>query len=809
MRNIIYFKIGIVLLLIYSSANAQRASEKSILAVAEKSMQSKNYYDALSKYKELLEFDENNISYLYNAAEAARLHGAYGASKNYYELVLKHKDNNTYPIASFYLGQVQQFQGDYQGAKTSFLLYRTEHANEDEYLMAYAEKEMNACEWAINQIAEQGKEIKCKRLGDEINSSYSDFAATAFGSDLRFSSERFENTFNTIKPKRMTSNFLLSKNEAAAQLVVNPKIVFPGKGLANASFSRDQSKVIFTVCEDLNDHDKRCQLYLSMIDKNGIWGEATKLPDFINVADKTTTQPSLGINYLTNNEVLYFVSDRDGGKGKLDIWYCQIDSSGAYSEPLNASGINTIEDDVTPYFHSESSSLYFSSRGYLGFGGFDVFSSTKNKSSWTSPNNLGSQINSSYDDVYFTLGPSDKAFFSSNRTASKFIDDINEVCCLDIYEATMPKCDVKLKVLIFDALTLTDLNGATVKLTEIGNPDFVPIELKYDSTNEYHIPLDCNKEYRLDVSKPEYTSESLTFLSGRPIDFNEILKKIYLKPEPVRLEVLTFTKKDSLPLRGCEVALIDLDDPLKQPVILTNLNSNLFEFPLIDKCHRYKITANKEDYAFSSNTFVIDCNSRGKIQKKLYLEKFLVSLLPLYLYFDNDKPRPVNRITYTNLTYSQTYKTYLPKKDIFISKYCALNPVYIIESCSADMESFFVDSVQGGKERLEIFLERLASDLNKGRKYEIFIKGYASPLASNAYNILLGKRRIQCLRNEFSKYNKGVLNKYLKSGLLIITERSFGEESAPPGISYEEKDPGSIYQINASRERRIVIEEIK
>ncbi|MBX7177501.1 MAG: hypothetical protein K1X68_12080, partial [Saprospiraceae bacterium] len=77
-------KTLVLLFLSIGSINAQYASEKSILSVAQKSMASKNYYDALSKFKELLEFDENNEMYLYQAAEAARFHGAYGLAASYY-----------------------------------------------------------------------------------------------------------------------------------------------------------------------------------------------------------------------------------------------------------------------------------------------------------------------------------------------------------------------------------------------------------------------------------------------------------------------------------------------------------------------------------------------------------------------------------------------------------------------------------------------------------------------------------------------------------------------------------------------------
>ena len=76
-----------------------------------------------------------------------------------------------------------------------------------------------------------------------------------------------------------------------------------------------------------------------------------------------------------NKDVLYFVSDREGGKGKMDIWYSIIDKNGSYTHPQNLVTINTAEDDITPNFHSSSNTFYFSSNGYLSMGGFDIYSS--------------------------------------------------------------------------------------------------------------------------------------------------------------------------------------------------------------------------------------------------------------------------------------------------------------------------------------------------------------------------------------------------------------------------------------------------
>jgi hypothetical protein len=89
------------------------------------------------------------------------------------------------------------------------------------------------------------------------------------------------------------------------------------------------------------------------------------------------------------------------------------------------------------------------------------------------------------------------------------------------------------------------------------------------------------------------------------------------------------------------------------------------------------------------------------------------------------------------------------------------------------------------------------------------VERYASPLAKSKYNYNLSQRRIMSVYNEFHAYNNGILKKYIKNGQLKLDQKPFGESTAPPGISDVKSDLRSIYTIEASRERRVEIIEIK
>jgi hypothetical protein len=148
------------------------------------------------------------------------------------------------------------------------------------------------------------------------------------------------------------------------------------------------------------------------------------------------------------------------------------------------------------------------------------------------------------------------------------------------------------------------------------------------------------------------------------------------------------------------------------------------------------------------------------------------------------------------------------QKGLFLNTYAKI-VIDESDSIKNGMRDFFENDIKYGQEKFNKFLSVLEKDLVKGKKYEIFVKGYASPLAKSDYNYNLSQRRIASIYNEFYKYHDGILNKYIKNGQLKLSQKPFGETTAPPGISDIKKDPRSVFTIEASKERRVEIIEIK
>lgn len=155
----------------------------------------------------------------------------------------------------------------------------------------------------------------------------------------------------------------------------------------------------------------------------------------INQPSVSTTQPNFGI--MNNKVTLFFASNRPGGEGGLDIWYSIRNEDGTFNEPVNAGKkVNTPDDEISPWFMSETGTLYFSSTYHAGLGGFDIFKSEFKENTFSEPKNAGYPINSSYNDMYYSANAAGThMYLSSNRVGSFFENKMN--CCNDIYRFTV------------------------------------------------------------------------------------------------------------------------------------------------------------------------------------------------------------------------------------------------------------------------------------------------------------------------------------------------------------------------------------
>jgi len=121
-----------------------------------------------------------------------------------------------------------------------------------------------------------------------------------------------------------------------------------------------------------------------------------------------------------DGQVLYFSSERSGGKGGRDIW-ASVKINGDWGPAFNlGSTINTEFDDDAPFIHPDGITLFFSSKGHSSIGGYDIMFSILKEDQWTEPKSMGMPLNTTEDDLYYVINSKgDKGYFSSNRPAGE------------------------------------------------------------------------------------------------------------------------------------------------------------------------------------------------------------------------------------------------------------------------------------------------------------------------------------------------------------------------------------------------------
>ncbi len=164
-------------------------------------------------------------------------------------------------------------------------------------------------------------------------------------------------------------------------------------------------------------------IYYSTESSNGDWSKPEPIPGRINSAGFSEQSVSIG----ADGQFMLFASNRPGGYGGFDIYGCYKED-GEWKRPFNMGPeINTKYDEDGPFIAKDGVTIYFSSKGQKGFGGFDVFKTSYNDASekWNKPENLGYPVNTVDDEVYFyPTADGKRGYLASVREEGQGFTDI-------------------------------------------------------------------------------------------------------------------------------------------------------------------------------------------------------------------------------------------------------------------------------------------------------------------------------------------------------------------------------------------------
>ncbi|KFF08880.1 OmpA family protein [Flavobacterium hydatis] len=453
------------------------------------------------------------------------------ASKWYGKLLADYSDEVS---AEYYFRYAQSLQGiqNYELAK--------------KWIKSFSEKQKTSDSRAENFslktiTLEDIKAIKPQFILEnlDINSAYSDFGPMFYKGDLVYSTTVDSSYLKTDKYGWNDQPFLnlqLGKI-SPTQTDVTFKERF-GKEIttkyheACVAFSPDEKTIYFTR-NNYNGKLKRdskginnLKIYSAKAVENGNgtvkWENIKELP--FNSDNYSVGQPSVS----KDGKKLYFISDMPGTIGSTDVFVVDILGEDQYSNPKNlGEKVNTSGREMFPFITDKA--LYFSSDGFLGLGGLDVFESRLNNEIFNIPVNLGAPLNSSLDDFgYIVNEETNKGFVCSNRKTGKGDDDIYS------FERS---CTQTIKGHVFDAISNAKIAGAIVTLKNKENQKIDETVSKIDGSFEFDGNIACSTSYTIEAAKDNFTTNTTAITTAESSGIIQV---------PIGLDPGLIERKDGL-----------------------------------------------------------------------------------------------------------------------------------------------------------------------------------------------------------------------------------------------------------------------
>ena len=592
---------------------------------AESAAKEGDHFSAMKYYELALKRDSSEENLFAYATAAEKVFGHTEAISAYQTIISQNLP--LAQLAEYKLAGIYYILGRYQEAGE---LYDKIASTANGELLANAEKASEDCTWASKR---EESEAKIEHLAEAINSDWSEFAPLMLHDTLYFSSLRFPFVGDKHKPERFIGKVLTNVTKEEKSVTSISSFNKANQFTANTAFNRDGSKMYFTICDYISSGEVQCQIYERALDSLGIWGEPIKLPETINTPGCTNTQPNVGYDRLTGQEVLYFASDRAlGGHGERDIWYSNILPNGTYGTATNLAAVNTDKDDITPFYHQNTGVLYYSTNGLRTLGGYDIYRVRGNGLSWSEPDHVAPPINSSSNEIYYTLTDDGfHGYFASNRPGSLYYDTIG--CCYDIWHADMFKPEVI--VMTLHRETGDAITGTRLRILPISQPNAL---VNVDGSDfdmdgfQQMLDVELDQAYQVIVDKPGYESDTLIFTTAKEPWKDPRLLKLYLVPSRINLLAYSFDKQTNEALNGTtyefrDLGLVTADGSLaqvkneKEAFVQEQLPDTKNEFSQkLEFNHKYSVLVRKGGYTLDSVMVSTEgATKSGTIIKQLYL----------------------------------------------------------------------------------------------------------------------------------------------------------------------------------------------
>ena len=254
--------------------------------------------------------------------------------------------------------------------------------------------------------------------------------------------------------------------------------------------------------------------------------EAYTLDTNVNLDGYSSINPYVTID----GKWLYFSSDRPGGEGGMDLWRIRVAPNGkTIGEAQNLEApVNSEFDEVTPFYHESTGTLFFSSNGHKSIGGLDVFKSAFDREAeyFGKPRNLGQPINSSKDDAYMIW---------DNLLKTGWLSSDRQECdgghCYDIYQITNAPIKISIEGFVFDDETEEPIINATIEIRDVTYL-LEPLTVNTDEEGFYETELEQNVEIFMKATSKGYFADAASHSTKNITETTVLVQDFFLRKIP-------------------------------------------------------------------------------------------------------------------------------------------------------------------------------------------------------------------------------------------------------------------------------------
>lgn len=544
----------IILLLLFLGFFIQGKAQKDSIAIAEDLIYNQDFNAAIIFYNKIIQMDPENPDHKYKLGfcylnTSNKRDSAIVPFKQFltqYEYLERRKKRKvkTNPIeVKFYLARAYRVNFMFDSAL--FVLNELELETKNKQILDMIENEKKMAEDGIKLLANPIN-IEIENLGKSINTKFTEHTPvfTADESELIFTSRKklfpdavpdFDNEFD--------ENIYISLQDTNGNWLTPEPITSINTRAHEATISLSSDGTKLLIYKDEDDGS----IYYSEFSR-GNWLPPVKLGKNINTKYRETHAT---LSY--DGSTLLFTSDRPGGFGGLDIYMSKKLPDGSWGKAVNlGQGINTKRDEESPYILPDGKTLYFSSKGHGGLGGFDIYKSTMTQfGTWSLPTNIGYPINSVEDDVYFFPTPDEKrAYFASTKG--------NGYGKSDIYLMKLPESEDSKLVVMTGKLTVCE-----------GELPYADVIITNNTTGDYYVATPKNGKFIFVTEKGNNYNVTVE-VNGKTV----FTDNFDIQPDAPRIQIYKAIRLD--PDVPCENIVTISDDDLIDPKRI-NANGDIFD----------------------------------------------------------------------------------------------------------------------------------------------------------------------------------------------------------------------------------------